>query len=558
MAKKFFACAIIVFWLLYPIFGKAQDATAISSKKIFITELGIFEPADTEWVKILNAYSVAVDLTGWKFFEDKTNHGLKTTRGDFIIEPGEYAVITNKAEAFAEKYSDYGGTILDSTWGSLKEEGEEIGLKDSAGNFTEIFTYPKLEKTAEATFIERIDVNVSASNPANWRVHSLPTPAQPNLTPTISTPTAATSSSSPPPPDPAPAPPVQLPKIISNNVVIKPQNPAPKPTSTTPTTPTIPATLQIPAPQTLQIKKMPNGTFEICGYVTMVEDKPTATPKQPKTAKKSAPKNQPAKKEKTFQDGDLSKEIKITEIFPNPAENANDEWIEIENVGKDVVNLGNYKLADSAKKASPYIIPDTVSIEPNEYFIFPKTETHISLNNGSDEVFLSDFNGELLDSASYSGSQKGNSYALINIAGASNPLTDASSWEWTDEPTPSQPNPTFEEIEGVVSKSAADGENEFDITSADGETKKINFSEETLNPLLAAAAMTEGTSLSLKAKKQNDGNFELKKIDEVRPAPPKKEESNHSKILLFAGVSAIGALLGAIPLFLKLRARKQK
>ena len=50
-----------------------------------------------QWIEIYNKGTVATDVTGWKFYEDETNHSLSlassSTEQDFIIQSGEYALI---------------------------------------------------------------------------------------------------------------------------------------------------------------------------------------------------------------------------------------------------------------------------------------------------------------------------------------------------------------------------------------------------------------------------------------------------------------------------------
>ncbi|MEK9132606.1 MAG: lamin tail domain-containing protein [Patescibacteria group bacterium] len=168
--KKFFACAVFGIWLYYPLFCVAQEMPEVQVQNIFITELGFFEPSETEWVEIFNSTSTPIDLTGWKFFEENTNHGLSAFRGDMILEPQEYAIIASKSDLFAQKFLEYTGTILDSSWGNLKEDGEEIGLKDAASNFVEKFIYPQSAESSvqNPVSFERKDINIPTTEVANW------------------------------------------------------------------------------------------------------------------------------------------------------------------------------------------------------------------------------------------------------------------------------------------------------------------------------------------------------------------------------------------------------
>lgn len=135
---------------------------------IVISEIGAYETSDYEWIEIYNKGAETVNLTGWKFFENNTNHGLTSYQGDIIIDPNEYAVIANVAAKFKEKYPDFGGTILDSSWSSLDESGEPIALKNKSLSIIESFTYLPCPDTS----LQRIDENLNDYTSANWQVHA--------------------------------------------------------------------------------------------------------------------------------------------------------------------------------------------------------------------------------------------------------------------------------------------------------------------------------------------------------------------------------------------------
>jgi len=59
------------------------------------------------------------------------SHKLSSFQGDLILKPNEYAIIAQDAKKFLEKYEASSNiTVIDSSWGSLKEKGERIALKD--------------------------------------------------------------------------------------------------------------------------------------------------------------------------------------------------------------------------------------------------------------------------------------------------------------------------------------------------------------------------------------------------------------------------------------------
>ncbi len=134
---------------------------------VVINEIGAYEPGDHEWIEIFNKGSEAIDLTGWKFYEESTNHGLTAFQGDLLIEPGEYTIIADVAANFLIDYPIFVGTIVDSSWTTLNESGETIALKDSLGNIIETFNYI----SAPDHSLERSDYNLSDYTSINWQEH---------------------------------------------------------------------------------------------------------------------------------------------------------------------------------------------------------------------------------------------------------------------------------------------------------------------------------------------------------------------------------------------------
>src|SRR3989344_2128299 len=139
-----------------------------ANQNIVMNEIGAFEAQDYEWIEIFNRGGAAIDLTDWKFYENETNHGLTAFRGDLVIEPGEYAIIANKGDKFAERYPNFSGTIIDSSWTNLNESGEAIALKSSDSANIESFTYI----SASNYSLERANPNIADYTSANWQEQS--------------------------------------------------------------------------------------------------------------------------------------------------------------------------------------------------------------------------------------------------------------------------------------------------------------------------------------------------------------------------------------------------
>jgi len=159
--KYFFAVFLIGSFLFF------RNVFALSGD-IVINEIGAYPSSTHEWIEIFNKGDQPIDISGWKFWENGTNHSLKAaTSSDSIIEPGEYAVICQDADVFFADHPNFSGSIIDSSWSSLSESGEEIGLKDSDGNFVEKFTYVSAAKFS----LERVDPFLEDYTDNNWRLH---------------------------------------------------------------------------------------------------------------------------------------------------------------------------------------------------------------------------------------------------------------------------------------------------------------------------------------------------------------------------------------------------
>jgi len=124
-----------------------------------------------QWIEIYNKGSEPVDLTGWKFYEDKTNHSLNIASSsmeqDFLIESGEHAIIAQNDIYFFEDNPDVTSTVFDSSWGTLNKGGEEISLRDSASDLLEQFTYKAISDSS----LERKDPAELITDENNWLEH---------------------------------------------------------------------------------------------------------------------------------------------------------------------------------------------------------------------------------------------------------------------------------------------------------------------------------------------------------------------------------------------------
>ncbi len=115
---------------------------AISFASIEITEIMYdLEGSDSkrEWVEIYNSGAEQVDLTGWKLYENETNHKL-TEQGSTILPVGRYAIIADDVSSFLSEHPDFSGVLFDSAF-SLKNSGETLILRNENLEDIDIVVY---------------------------------------------------------------------------------------------------------------------------------------------------------------------------------------------------------------------------------------------------------------------------------------------------------------------------------------------------------------------------------------------------------------------------------
>lgn len=145
------------------VFGSVYGANS----DIVINEIAAYPTSTHEWIEVWNKGTTTADFLGWKFWEGGVAHSCAASSTDSMINPGEYAVIVQNEEQFKRDYPGFSGSIFDSSWGSLNETGEEIGLVDNTGTTTEIFTYIKTNNAS----LERKNPFMNEYTTVNWQEH---------------------------------------------------------------------------------------------------------------------------------------------------------------------------------------------------------------------------------------------------------------------------------------------------------------------------------------------------------------------------------------------------
>jgi len=83
-----------------------------------------------EWVEIYNNGTLAIEITKWKFYEGETNHAIKNTTAETLLNPNSYAVIADNPDTFLADYPEFSGLLFDSSFISgLSNSGELLVLK---------------------------------------------------------------------------------------------------------------------------------------------------------------------------------------------------------------------------------------------------------------------------------------------------------------------------------------------------------------------------------------------------------------------------------------------
>ncbi|MDO8499063.1 MAG: lamin tail domain-containing protein [bacterium] len=160
---------LLLFLAIISSFFILTSQSEAADQDIIINEIGATETSDYEWVEIYNKGADAVDISGWRFWEGGSRHGIAATgTADLVLQPGEYAVVVDDLDKFLSRYPALAGAALDSSWGTLNNDGEEIGLIDAADNYIEKFTY----LSASQFSLERKNPALADYTGTNWTEHA--------------------------------------------------------------------------------------------------------------------------------------------------------------------------------------------------------------------------------------------------------------------------------------------------------------------------------------------------------------------------------------------------
>ncbi|MCA9385024.1 lamin tail domain-containing protein [Candidatus Dojkabacteria bacterium] len=88
--------------------------------------------------------------------------------------------------------------------------------------------------------------------------------------------------------------------------------------------------------------------------------------------------------------------LRINEIFANPSNGS--EWLELYNYGEEPINTENWTIRD--KNSSEKNLTSTI-VEPYSFLVLEDTTLPITLNNGGDQILLTDPSGNIITSVEY-------------------------------------------------------------------------------------------------------------------------------------------------------------
>jgi len=421
--------------------------------EVMINPLGA-EPAE-EWVEIYNPAEAAMPLSFVKIGDSEgvgDNEGMLHFPAGAYLEPGQLAVIANRADAFQAVFGftpDY--ELVDSdplvedllpypAWGGsrfqLSNQGDEVLLLDGWDQVLDVLCYgsstypgpqPPAGKPSQGQSLQRWPLMISGE----WTASDDPSPGEfpqplPSTTPGQSatcsplptgtmtprptssaapTPTASRTGTTAPVPSVTP-PPLPSPTVTvtpSATAALTPSATAASPTSTEPFTPTASATaVSTPGPTA-----PPSATHHPAETAT---PSPSVQPPTVTTTPEFSPSPGPTETSSSTPDPLLV----LNEIHadPHPAlgdasgdgsvDFRGDEFIEFVNLSEHALDLSGWTLSDSVTVR--YQLPDHTELDAGcPLIIFgggePQgefggglvlTAGYLALNNSGDEITLAD------------------------------------------------------------------------------------------------------------------------------------------------------------------------
>ncbi|MFH1979247.1 MAG: lamin tail domain-containing protein [Patescibacteria group bacterium] len=120
-----------------------------------------------EWIEISNFGDMDIDISGWKLYENETNHKISSSDLDILIIPaGGYAVITDNYGKFFLDWPDFNGLVFDSAFSLNNTVGEGLVIRDSELNDVDnVFYSPEWGANGDGNSLQKVDGDWTISNP---------------------------------------------------------------------------------------------------------------------------------------------------------------------------------------------------------------------------------------------------------------------------------------------------------------------------------------------------------------------------------------------------------
>jgi PKD repeat protein len=397
MKNLFFKTIIVIVLFLFakPVFGNM-----IINEIMYDLETG--SDSGREWVEIFNnkidaSIDASIDLTGWKFWENGTNHGLTLFQGSAIIPSSGYAIIADNPEKFLIDNPGYSGTIFDSAF-SLSNDGESLILKDNnLITINEVVYDSAWGAQGNGRSLQREDPNSS-----NWG----------SGIPTIGT---------------------------LNSISLEPEE---EPTSVPDETSETPEVPEIPTNQENNSPPVADAGDNIVGFVDqeilfdgLLSFDPDGN--ELSYSWNTGDGNSLDKMSlihKYFYPGTYlvtltvfdgkyyasdtitvqiqQAQITINEFMANPSgTDTEEEWIEVYNGADSISDISGWQLDDITSGSKAVVFPQNTLIAPKSYLVFSRRVTKIALNNDVDSVRLLMPDGTVFQEINYEKPPQGKSSA---------------------------------------------------------------------------------------------------------------------------------------------------
>lgn len=447
-----------------------------AGSSLIITEIS-FKNTTADFVKALyfSPSKRSINLKGITFKDDSS---FKTVESDFYVESGQTVILTFKSDSPDQSpvlntahtgltgtteqimIMDANGKILDAAcWTSSKPTTSEIADQKKLfdlGGWISPETSSCINSEAVKTNQSIIRNNLTDHNSStDWKVSAEEIAAGEK------SPGSGTSVADEPDKEPS-----------GNGYLTTP----PVTTSTSKPAPVLKA---VTAKSTTSAKTAPKAT----------KTSSAGTKKTSTTASKT-------KTSKTISaNGELSDDLIISEILPNPDKKKDQtlEWIELFNEGENDINLGNWRLDDKDGGSKAYAMSDTQIVPAGGTLIVTSEQSKISLGNTGDEVRLFNFQGDPVDMLSYEDAPKGKSFSMIETINTEGESTMERIW--TTNITPDEVNPVYYEKAGLIIADATFEDHYwFEIIDDENKTTRITFNEDLVSGPEAKITFIKGAA----------------------------------------------------------------